>query len=135
MQVHTMESLAVRDALDEFEIACQPLRMFWIDRRERTNLCALNAVVDGAAELADALVDYGPGHHDVVGQARQLYLWILSLLRVLEADRHAPGPAASDARDASISFLDVPAEYGYGTRCNGNHGDRVCTTARSPSRG
>ena len=73
----------------------------------------MNAVVDGADELADVLVDYGDGHHFVVRHAQHLYLSILSLLRVLEEDRHAPAIAVSDARGASISFLDVAMKHGY----------------------
>jgi len=129
MQVHTMESLAVRDAIDEFETTCQPLRMFWLDRRQRPSLAALNAVVDGAVELADTLVDFGPGHHHVVGEARQLYIWILSLLRVLESEGQAPAPAVSGARAAAIRFLDVPAEHGYGTCCEAGADERDRTTA------
>lgn len=116
MQVHTPDSQAVNDAIDDFLAAVMPLYRCWCKRAD-INVCAVDVVFDGAMLLAKTLVEHGRGHDHVVGIAQQLYVHILALLRVLEAETHAPARAVTDARSGCVQFLEVPADHGYGTTC------------------
>jgi hypothetical protein len=114
MHVHTADSRAVNDAIDDFLAAVMPLYRFWC-RRADVNACAVDVVFDGAMLLAKLLVEHGRGHEYAVAIAQQLYVHILALLRLLEAETRAPPRAVIDARNGCVQLLELPAEHGYGT--------------------